>query len=148
MLEAHEKLNILCKIIRKIWAIGVRCSYLSKKETAWSRSYVTRSGGRGGGIFWTRPKACKGVAAWEVPGGSAPRTPEKFSKFFSKNRMKNYNFRAIFQNFNENFAIFTNIFKNFSNFSRKFGEKIELCSSKGFRGRSPPPDAGENFKIF
>ena len=51
--------------------------------------------------------------------------------------MKNYNFRAIFQNFNENFAIFTKIFKNFSNFSRKFTDKSELCSSRGLRGLSP-----------
>ena len=52
--------------------------------------------------------------------------------------MKNYNFKAIFQNFNENFAIFTKFFKNFSNFSRKFGEKLELCSCRGVPvGRAP-----------
>ena len=55
-------------------------------------------------------------------GGGAPRTPEKISNNFIQKLMKNYIFRAIFQNFNENFAIFTKFLKNFSNLSLKFGE--------------------------
>ena len=33
-----------------------------------------------GGSEVHQGRACKGVAAWEVPRGGAPRTPEKFSK--------------------------------------------------------------------
>ena len=39
---------------------------------------LTRSGGRGG-FFWTRPKACRGVAAWGVPG--RPEAGEIFKNF-------------------------------------------------------------------
>ena len=62
--------------------------------------------------------------------------------------MQNYNFRAIIQNFNENFAIFTKFFKNFSNFSQKFTDKSELCSSRGFRGAEPPRTPEKISKIF
>ena len=51
--------------------------------------------------------------------------------------MKNYNFRPIFQNFNENFAIFTIFFKKLANFWRKFTKKSEWCSSRGFRDSAP-----------
>ena len=51
-------------------------------------------------------------------GGGALRTPEKISKIFIQKPMKNYNFRAIFQNFNENFAIFTKFVKNFEFFAK------------------------------
>ena len=87
---------------------------------------LTRSGW---GVFWTRPKACRGVAEWGVPGGWAPRTPEKFSKIFIKKPMENYHFRPIFQNFNENFV------KNVS--WRKFGKIFEVFIYTGFGGRSP-----------
>ena len=46
--------------------------------------------------------------------------------------MKNYNFRPIFQNFNENLV------KNAFNFWRKFGKNLEVCISRGFGERSPP----------
>ena len=46
--------------------------------------------------------------------------------------MKNYNFMAIFQNFNENFV------KNVSSFWRKFVINLEVCIYRGFGGRSPP----------
>ena len=110
------------------------------------RHTLTRSGG---GIFWTRPKACRGSPR----GGSGGRSPPDAGKickiFYKKNPMKNYNFRAIFQNFNEKFAIFTKFFKNFSKFSRKFGEKLELCSCRGFRGAEPPGHRRkfQNFKL-
>ena len=45
--------------------------------------------------------------------------------------MKNYNFRPIFHNFNENFG------KNVSNFWRKFGKNFEVFIYTGFGGRSP-----------
>ena len=70
-------------------------------------------------------------------GGSWGQSPPDAGKIFIENPMKNYNFRAIFQNFNENFAIFPKFLKNFSNFSRKSGEKLELCSCRGFRGQGP-----------
>ena len=47
--------------------------------------------------------------------------------------MKNYNFRPIFPNFNDNFE------KKFSNFSQKFGKFLEVCIYTGFRGEAPPP---------
>ena len=40
--------------------------------------------------------------------------------------MKNYNFKAIFQNFNENFAIFTKVFKKFLEFFAKIWGKIRI----------------------
>ena len=96
-----------------------------------SHHTLTWSGGEE--FFWTRPKNCRGSPRGGFRGAEPPRTPEKFSKFFIKNPMKNYNFRAIF----ENFAILTKIFKNFSNFSRKCTDKSKLCSSTGFRGEQP-----------
>ena len=88
---------------------------------------------RGSGeFFWTRPKACRGVAEWGVPGSGAPRTPEKCSKIFIKKPMKNYNFRPNFHNFNENFV------KNVSNFWRKSGENLEVCIYRGFGVAEPP----------
>ena len=43
----------------------------------------------------------------------------EISKIFIRKSMKNYNFRPIFLNFNENFV------KDFSNFSRRFGKNVE-----------------------
>ena len=61
---------------------------------------------QGGGIFLDKAKGLYGVAAWGVPGAEPPGR----RKIFKKIPMKNYSFRAIFQNFNENFAIFTKKF--------------------------------------
>ena len=58
--------------------------------------------------------------------------------------MKNYNFRAIFQNFNEKFCDFYKI-------SRIFRENLltnQNYAAVGGSGGLSPPDAGENFKIF
>ena len=81
-----------------------------------------------GGIFWTRPKACRGVAEWGVPGGWAPGRRRNFRNFFIKKPMENYHFRPIFHNFNENLV------KNVSNFWEKF-RSIHLY---GVRGAEPP----------
>ena len=75
-----------------------------------------------GGICWTRPKACPGVAEWGVPGGWAPRTQEKFSEIFINKPIENYHFRPIFQNFNENFV----------KMSRIFGENLGKISKYSF----------------
>ena len=64
--------------------------------------------------------------------------------------MKNYNFRPIFHNFNENFR------KNVSNFWRKFG-KMQKYSFIGGSGAEPPetrdfiknsPKSNGNFVFF
>ena len=53
---------------------------------------------------------------------------------------------AIFQNFNENFAIFTIFFQ----ISRILRENLRENQNYAVVGGSgaEPPDAGENFKIF
>ena len=61
--------------------------------------------------------------------------------------MKNYNFSAIFQNFNENFSIFTKFLK----ISRIFRENLRTNQNYAVvrgSGGGAPPDAGENFKNF
>ena len=58
--------------------------------------------------------------------GSGGQSPPDAGKIFIKNPMKNYNFRAIFQNFNENFAIFTKFFKKFLAFSPKIWGKPRI----------------------
>ena len=45
--------------------------------------------------------------------------------------MKNYNFRPIFQNFNEDFV------KDASNFWRNFGKNLEVCIYRGFVDGAP-----------
>ena len=55
-------------------------------------------------------------------GGGAPRTPEKFSKNLGKINEK----ITIFQNFNENCAIFTKNFQNFLEFFAKIWENIRI----------------------
>ena len=47
-----------------------------------------------------KAKGLLGVAAWGFRG------TQEVSKILIKKSMKNYNFRPIFDNFNENFAIF------------------------------------------
>ena len=91
-----------------------------------------------GGSEGHQGRACKGLAAWAVTGGGAPRTLEKFSKNVYKINEK----LQFFKNFQENFAIFS---KNFWKFYRIFGEnvdknlqKLEICICRGFWGRSPP----------
>ena len=86
---------------------------------------------RGGGSEVHQGRACKGV-----PGGGAPRRRRKMK--FTK-AMKNLQF---FQNFQENFAIFSNLFLKFN---RIFGENLEknienleICTCRRFGGRSPP----------
>ena len=66
----------------------------------------------------TRGVLVRGVAAWGVPGGRAPGTPEKFSKNLYKINEK----FTIFLNFQEHFAIF---FKFFLKFYRIFGENLD-----------------------
>ena len=53
-------------------------------------------------------RACKGVAAWGVPGGGAPSDAGEVFKKFVKKSMKNLQF---FQNFQENFANFLKFFE-------------------------------------
>ena len=67
----------------------------------------TRSGGRN---LFGQGKGLVGGRRVGGSGGPSPPDTGKIFKIFLKNPMKNYNFREIFQNFNENFAIFT---KNF-----------------------------------
>ena len=80
-----------------------------------------------GSIRWPGPGS-SGDRHVGVPGGGAPRMPEKFSKMFIKTSMENNNFRPIFHNFNE-FSL-----KNLSNFSRKYGKNLEVYIYRGFGG--------------
>ena len=79
----------------------------------------------------------RGVAAWGVPGGRGPRTPEKISKKFVKKSMKNYNYLKIFKKISR---FFENFFENFIEFLAKMWTKIRKCRNmhlQGVRGRSP-----------
>ena len=69
----------------------------------------------------------KGLSGGRRVGGSGGLSPPDAGEVFKKFG-KNYNFRPIFQHFNENFVI------NASNFSRKFGKYLELCIYRGFGG--------------
>ena len=51
--------------------------------------------------------------------------------------MKIYNSRPIFDNFNENFAIFKIFFKNFSTFREKIWAQIYKFAFVWVQGRSP-----------
>ena len=84
----------------------------------------------GGEVRSTRGRPVRAVAAWGVPGRSAPDAGEVFKKFVKKS-MKNFQF---FQNFQENFAIF---FKIFLNFCRKFGKFRNIHLSR-VQGAEPP----------
>ena len=68
-------------------------------------------------------------------GGSGERGPRRRKKFkiFLVKTNENYNFKPIFHNFNENYAIFT----KFSRFFAKNCEKIQTCIHKGFGELSP-----------
>ena len=92
----------------------------------------TRSGGRN--LFGQG----KGLVGGRRVGGSGGRSPPdagKICKIFYKHPMKNYNFSAIFQNFNEKFC-------DFYKSSRIFREN--LLTNQNYA----VVDAGENFKIF
>ena len=91
--------------------------------TAGTFPYVDTIRGSGGGrLSRTSPnhptslKACWVVAAWGFRG------PPQNSKMLIEKSMKTSNFRPIFDNFNENFAIFSNFLKNSRIFLRNFGE--------------------------
>ena len=60
------------------------------------------TGWHGPGEFLDKAKGLSEGRRVGGSGGGAPWTPEKFSKLYIKNSMKNYNFSAIFPNFNEN----------------------------------------------
>ena len=47
----------------------------------------------------------------------------------------------------ESFAIFSKFFNILSNFSRKFGQNLEICIFRGFPGPEPP-EAREFMKNF
>ena len=90
--------------------------------------YVDTVRGSGGGDFLDKAKGLYGGRRVGGSGGGAPRSPDKFSKIFIQKPMKNYNFRTIFQNFNEKFV------KKCLEFLAKIWENLEVCI---YRGRSP-----------
>ena len=53
--------------------------------------------------------------------------------------MKNYNFRPIFHNFNENFGIFTKFCKKILEFFAQIWEKIRSMHLYGVRAGGAPP---------
>ena len=53
-----------------------------------------------GGDFLDEAKGLQGGRRVVGSGGPSPRDAGEIFKIFRKNTMKNYNFRAIFQNFN------------------------------------------------
>ena len=60
--------------------------------------------------------------------------------------MKNYNFKAIFQNFNENFAIFTKFLKIYRIFRENLRENQNYAVVGG--SGAEPPGSRRKFQKF
>ena len=87
---------------------------------------LTRSGDLGEGNFSDKAKGLFGVAAWGFQG-----RPEKISKTLILKSMKMYNFRPIFDNFNENFV------KMYRIFSENLGKISKYSLIRGSGGGAP-----------
>ena len=76
------------------------------RGVSWARvGHTVR--GSGGGFFGPGQRLVGGRRVGGSGGAEPPGRRRNFQKIFIKKPMENYHFRQIFQNFNENFAIFT-----------------------------------------
>ena len=90
----------------KYCGILKKCTFQAYVDTVW--------GSEGGFV---------GQGQRLMGGSGGPSPPPDAGEIFLKKPMQTYSFRPIFQNFNENFAVFTKIFKKFLEFFAKIWRK-------------------------